>query len=80
MTHDSINDARSELDTLVALASFSRNMLSITVDSVGDEPIPIKAHQSLTTQPAATILLPRFTVPAYKKHKTNSILKSMLSF
>lgn len=48
------------------VASLRRNIDSTTVISVDVVSIPTKAHQSLTTIPAATALLPRFTVPAYK--------------
>lgn len=64
MTHASISDALRVLDTLVGCASFNLNTLSMTEISVDVELMPTKAHQSLTTHPAASTSLPRLTVPA----------------
>lgn len=63
-TYDSISEARRVLETLVGCASFNLNTLSITEISVDVELIPTNALQSLTTQPAPSTSLPRFTVPA----------------
>lgn len=58
----------SESLMLVAMvlgwASLSLKMLSMTESSVLVVSSPQKAHQSLTTIPAAITSLPRFTVPA----------------
>lgn len=67
-TYDSMRDALNELDTLVGCASFSLNTLSMTEISVDVELMPTNALQSLTTQPAPSTSLPRFTVPAYEIH------------
>lgn len=55
--------------------SFSLNIDSITVNSVEVVSIPAKAHQSLTTIPADTTSLPRFTVPALQLIKFLFLLK-----
>lgn len=66
LTYDSMSDALNVLDTLVGWASLSLNTLSMTEISVDVELIPTNALQSLTTQPAPSTSLPRFTVPAWE--------------
>lgn len=63
-TYASMSDARNVLDTLVGWASFNLNTLSMTEISVDVVLMPTNALQSLTTHPAPSTSLPRFTVPA----------------
>lgn len=60
----SIRDARISLTMLLGCESRSLNTLSITESSVAVVSSPQNAVQSLTTKPAPTTSLPRFTVPA----------------
>lgn len=60
----SIRESLMLVAMVLGWASLSLKMLSMTESSVLVVSSPQKAHQSLTTIPAAITSLPRFTVPA----------------
>ena len=72
-TNLSISDALIVVWIAAGCASPSLKTLSMTESSVLVVSKPQKALQSLTTMPAPTTSLPRFTVPAWIKRKTSGL-------
>lgn len=67
----SIRESLMLVAMVLGWASLSLKMLSMTESSVLVVSSPQKAHQSLTTIPAAITSLPRFTVPACQGHSSS---------